>query len=135
MGNHHREHPMPDIGRGFAVAIRPSEQVKITVTFAASHENCLQIYDQGNGALLHVWNNNEDKHPVPWESNRNSGQVPQILLLVGRHKASGPDPSLWWLLSKFKTLDGDPSNKTTTVGFEDLNDNDYNDIRVTVSVR
>src|SRR5262249_45891911 len=130
-GDHHREHPIPGLANGCLVYVRPGEQVKITVSFEAANENCVQIYEHGTGRLLQVWNN-YDGGGGSWLSPKNTGDAVHVLLVVGRHKDSPPNGKKPWRLSYFKILD--QTDTAVVVGWEDADDQDYNDAVAVIQI-
>ncbi len=131
-GDHHREHSMPPVWFGQLVSVRPGEQVRILAGFSAVSENCIQIYNQGNNAMVAVWNN-YDGGRGEWVSPRNTSSGTVVYLVVSRHKDGGPDAGKPWILSGFRVLDGGQDKGTMKIGFEDSNDGDFNDAMVTMT--
>ncbi|PQZ46481.1 hypothetical protein CQZ94_29295 [Bacillus sp. MYb209] len=115
------------------VTVPPGKRVKFTFGSSANWENCICIYnaDTGNPIKKHEAGT-PPRHLVEWTTDENTTGQNVAYRVTGWHKESGPSSGAPWIQSRVKEnpFQTDQGN-FQTYGFEDRNDNDFDDIWAT----
>ena len=111
------------------LAVMQNQKITLDVTFSCAHENAVVLKEYGTGQELFNGNShmNGNRH---WESPKNTSPNPKIYELRAYHKNTPPDGGQPWYESPERIVYANAITKV--VGYEDLNDGDYNDAVATV---
>ena len=131
---HADEPSMPGIDQALRLDLKPGETLTITTYFECARENRIDVYLHRTRQLL-ICSKSHPGFGAPTAgtySYTNTSQEIQTVLVAGFHKNTGPDGGQPWHLSSYATFINEP--KYARIGWEDWDDNDYNDAMADIRI-
>lgn len=125
---------MPGIDQALRLDLQPGETLTNTTSFECGNENRVDVYLHRTGQLL-ICSKSHPGYGAPTAgtySYTNTSQEIQTVLVVGYHKNTSPNGGEPWHLSRCFTFINEP--KYARLGWEDGDDNDYNDAMADIRI-